>query len=248
MQALTLRFKGRVQRVGFRRYILDLAQDLQISGYVVNEKDGSVTVFAQGSEENLTQFVKRAQNPPPPAFVKEFSEQKAELDSSIKYFVIKPGELWEEMSEGFGAMQTIFVDYWGEFREFRQEFRDFRGEFKDFREEFRDFRGEFKDFREEFKDYRQEFREFRQEFKDYREEFRDFAKRTDENFRFVLEKYGEISEKLTTILNTLIEESKKTREMLEALGKELNETRTALAQALQMLSEAVGKMKSKGLG
>ncbi|MEM2991068.1 MAG: acylphosphatase [Halobacteria archaeon] len=234
MQALTLRFKGRVQRVGFRRYILDLAQDLQISGYVVNEKDGSVTVFAQGSEENLTQFVKRAQNPPPPAFVKEFSEQKAELDSSIKYFVIKPGELWEEMSEGFGAMQTIFVDYWGEFREFRQEFRDFRGEFKDFREE--------------FKDYRQEFREFRQEFKDYREEFRDFAKRTDENFRFVLEKYGEISEKLTTILNTLIEESKKTREMLEALGKELNETRTALAQALQMLSEAVGKMKSKGLG
>jgi 5-bromo-4-chloroindolyl phosphate hydrolysis protein len=65
-------------------------------------------------------------------------------------------------------------------------------------------------------------------FRDYREEFRDFAKRTDENFKLILNKYGEISEKLT-ILETLVKESKEIREML-------NETMKLLKEALEKIS------------
>ncbi len=68
------------------------------------------------------------------------------------------------------------------------------------------------------------------EFREYREEFRDFARRTDENFKAIMVKYGEISGKLTTILETLMRESRETREML-------NETMKLLREALEKLSE-----------
>jgi len=258
LRALQARVYGRVQRVGYRRFILDSAQELGLSGYVKNEKDGSVTIFVQGDETILEKFIEIMKSPPPPAYVKSIDVREAKPRPAIKYFTIKPSPLHEELQEGFGAMQTIFMDYWREFRDyrsefrdyrsefgsfidefrdyrqefrdFREEFRDFRNEFRDYRNEFRDFREEFRDFREEFRDYRSEFRDFREEFRsfvnefrDYREEFREFAKRTDENFRMIMEKYGEISEKLTTILETLTRESRETREMLNGTMKLLKE-------------------------
>jgi acylphosphatase len=67
----------------------------------------------------------------------------------------------------------------------------------------------------EFADYRKDFADYRSEFKDYREEFIGFAQRTDENFRFMSEKYGEISTKPTVLLETLQKESADTRSELK---------------------------------
>ena len=177
-----VRVYGRVQRVGYRRFILDSAQELSLSGYVKNEKDGSVTIFVQGDETIIEKFIEIMKSPPPPAYVKSIDIREAKPRAAIKYFTIKSSPLHEELQEGFGAMQTIFIDYWREFRDYRSEFISFVDEFRDYRQEFRDFRNEFRDFGNEFKDYRNEFR-------DYREEFREFAKRTDENFKTIMEKY-----------------------------------------------------------
>jgi len=78
--------------------------------------------------------------------------------------------------------------------------------------------------------FRSEFKDYRSEFKDYRSEFRGFAQRTDENFRSLEAKYGEISEKLTMILDTL--------------QKESLETRTQLIRAVDALTDLIkGKMQ-----
>jgi acylphosphatase len=230
LKAILARVYGRVQRVGYRRFILDTAQELGLSGYVKNERDGSVTIFTQGDEAVLERFIEMVKSPPQPAYVKSIDTRDVKPRPAIKYFTIKPSPLHEELQEGFGAMQSIFMEYWREFRDFRSEFRDYRQEFRDFREEFRDYRSEFRDFRQEFRDYREEFRSFVNEFRDYRQEFREFVKRTDENFKIIMEKYGEISEKLTTILETLVKESRETREML-------NETMKLLKEALEKLSK-----------
>jgi uncharacterized coiled-coil DUF342 family protein len=189
-----------------------------------------VKVFAQGDEAVLEKFVERLKFPPPPAQVRSVDVRDAALKPRLKYFVIKPSPLAEELQEGFGAMQSIFMDYWGEFRDYRNEFRSFVGEFRDYRNEFRDYRNEFRSFVGEFRDYREEFRGFVGEFRDYRNEFREFAKRTDENFRLIMVKYGEISDKLTTILETLVRESRETREML-------NESIRLLREVLERLSK-----------
>ena len=229
LKAFQVRVYGRVQRVGYRRFVLDSAQELGLSGHVKNEKNGSVTVFAQGDEAILEKFIEMLKSPPPPAYVKSIDVREAKPRPAIKYFTIRPSPLHEELQEGFGAMQSIFMDYWREFRDYRDEFRDYRNEFRSFVSEFREHRNEFRSFVDEFRDYRNEFKGFVNEFRDYREEFREFARRTDENFKIIMEKYGEISEKLTTILETLTRESRETREML-------NETMKLLKEALEKLS------------
>ncbi|MCP8307786.1 MAG: acylphosphatase [archaeon] len=194
-RAYRVRIRGRVQRLGYRRFILDTAQELEIIGYVRNEKDGSVTVFVQGEEQKLNKFLEVIKAPPPLISIKSFLEEATKPDPKIKYFEIRFSSIAEELQEGFGAMEK----------------------------EFKDYREEFKDYREEFKDYREEFKDYREEFKDYREEFRSFAERTDQNFKILEESYGEISAKLTQILETLQRESMETRKELTRAVDTLSE-------------------------
>ena len=127
MEARLLRVLGRVQRTGFRRHALDLAQELGLTGYVKNLPDGSVQIFVQGEEGALSKFIEALKSPPL-GEVKEIKVEKVPTDPSLKEFRIIYGEFGEELQEGFGAMQAIFM-------EFREEFRDFRNEFREFREE-----------------------------------------------------------------------------------------------------------------
>ena len=56
-QRITVRYEGRVQGVGFRYTAVSLAQDLDLTGYVKNEFDGSVSLVAEGAEDQLMEFL-----------------------------------------------------------------------------------------------------------------------------------------------------------------------------------------------
>ena len=56
-QRITVRYEGRVQGVGFRYTAVSLAQDLDLTGYVRNEFDGSVSVVTEGAEESLMELL-----------------------------------------------------------------------------------------------------------------------------------------------------------------------------------------------
>jgi acylphosphatase len=128
LKAFLVRVFGRVQRVGYRRFVLDSAQELGLSGYVRNEKDGTVTVFVQGDDAVVEKFIEMLKSSPQPAYVRSVDIKEVKPKPRLKYFAIKPSPLHEELQEGFGAMQSIFMDYGGEFRGFVGEFRDFRDE------------------------------------------------------------------------------------------------------------------------
>ena len=49
-------YKGRVQGVGFRATCRSIARGHDVSGWVRNEPDGSVTLEAQGQRGELTRF------------------------------------------------------------------------------------------------------------------------------------------------------------------------------------------------
>ena len=63
-KALKITVNGRVQGVGFRPFIFQLAEKLKINGTVQNNMDG-VKIFAEGEEENLHNFVFLIKNQPP---------------------------------------------------------------------------------------------------------------------------------------------------------------------------------------
>ena len=130
--ALRLRARGRVQRVGFRRYAQEVARELGLAGWVKNLPDGSIQIHVQGPPEKLEAFVKRLREAPAPIRVEQVLIREAKPEPRLEYFRIIYGPLEEELQEGFGAMQAIFMEYWHEFRDFRQEFRDYRQEFREF--------------------------------------------------------------------------------------------------------------------
>ena len=57
MKELHLLIEGRVQHVGFRRYLLRQAERLKLTGWVRNNEDGSVETLAIGNEKNIIDFV-----------------------------------------------------------------------------------------------------------------------------------------------------------------------------------------------
>ena len=104
-----------------------------LSGYVRNLPNGSVDILAQGEGEKLERFLEAVKRPPL-GEVKRVEVEEVAVDPEVEGFRIIYGELVDELQEGFGGMQEVFMQYW-------REFRDFRGEFKDYRKEFEDYRG-----------------------------------------------------------------------------------------------------------
>jgi acylphosphatase len=242
LRASLVRVFGRVQRVGYRRFVLDSAQELGLSGYVRNEKDGSVTVFVQGDDAVVEKFIEMLKSPPQPAYVRSVDIQEVKPKPRLKYFAIKPSPLHDELQEGFGAMQSIFMDYWGEFRGFVGEFRDYRNEFRDFRQEFRDYRQEFRGFVGEFREFRDEslkisreildeVRGLKQEFRDYRGEFRDFR-----------QEFGDFRNESLSISREILDTGKEVLGEVKGLRKDLQ---TILDERLARMERDIAEIKAK---
>ncbi|MEM3685371.1 MAG: acylphosphatase [Conexivisphaerales archaeon] len=102
-KALEITVGGRVQRVGYRMFVQDTAQEAGLSGTVKNQKDGTVAIFIQGDEERISSFLDMIKNPPEPAKVTTFETKDAELNPRIKGFTIVASKLADELQEGFGA-------------------------------------------------------------------------------------------------------------------------------------------------
>jgi acylphosphatase len=63
------RIKGSVQGVGFRWTVVEHAEKNHIKGVVKNLSDGSVEIYAQGSEKNIEQFLKNLHAQPGNAII-----------------------------------------------------------------------------------------------------------------------------------------------------------------------------------
>ena len=57
MQRITAYVRGRVQGVSFRYYTQIEARHLGLTGWVRNERDGSVLVVAEGSKDRLSAII-----------------------------------------------------------------------------------------------------------------------------------------------------------------------------------------------
>jgi acylphosphatase len=56
MMKLTAFVSGKVQEVGYRARIVDIANTLSLKGVVENQKDGRVKIIAEGEDEKLKWF------------------------------------------------------------------------------------------------------------------------------------------------------------------------------------------------
>jgi len=109
MKRLTAYISGRVQRVGYRAKVIELANGLGIKGIIENLSDGRVRIIAEGDEEKMKLFegsidIKNT-------FIqvtsieKIYSQPYGEFGSFYK--LVGTGETDSRLDEGIGVLKDM---------------------------------------------------------------------------------------------------------------------------------------------
>lgn len=99
MKRAVIHVKGRVQRVGYRDEVEEIARQLEIAGFVKNIKPYDVQIIAEGEDSNIEQFIRQIKIKRFPINVEMVEVQLKEFKSEFEYFKIKRGEWQEEIGE-----------------------------------------------------------------------------------------------------------------------------------------------------
>lgn len=91
VSACLIKVRGVVQGVGFRPFVYRVAQQLHLTGWVLNGEEG-VSIHAEGNAEDLQQFLKRLQSEAPPASHVIAVEVETVRELGHQEFVIKESE------------------------------------------------------------------------------------------------------------------------------------------------------------
>ena len=80
--------RGRVQGVGFRWFVREVARGLDLAGWVKNRADGGVEVMAEGSKASMRSLMQQLREGPPGADVKDVQEVPSDTAAVPKPFTI----------------------------------------------------------------------------------------------------------------------------------------------------------------
>ena len=89
IEARTFLVRGRVQGVGYRWFVEREAHMLKIAGWVRNNPDSTVEVFAQGTREQLAGLHGRLREGPRASRVDEVEVTEAEATPGLSSFQIR---------------------------------------------------------------------------------------------------------------------------------------------------------------
>ena len=80
---------GSVQGVFFRKYAKQKADELKLTGWVKNTKEGNVEIFAQGDENNVEALIHWCHRGSPKSVVEQVKVKPANADATLTHFLIE---------------------------------------------------------------------------------------------------------------------------------------------------------------
>ena len=81
--------KGKVQGVFFRKNTKQVAEALNVAGWIKNTKEGNVEIFAQANKDAIEKLIAWCRQGPAKAAVKDVEIKDAATDESINNFLIE---------------------------------------------------------------------------------------------------------------------------------------------------------------
>ena len=99
MKRVAITAKGRVQKVGYRDEVEEIARKLNVTGFVENVKPYDVRIVAEGEDEPIDVFIKRIKIIKFPIDVESVEVNFDDFRGEFEYFEIKRGEWGEEIVE-----------------------------------------------------------------------------------------------------------------------------------------------------
>ena len=91
--------KGRVQRVGYRDEVEEIARRLGIKGFVENIKPYDIRIVTEGEDEAISEFIERIKIRRFPIDVESVEVSFEDFKGEFEYFEIKRGDWQEELGE-----------------------------------------------------------------------------------------------------------------------------------------------------
>lgn len=108
MKRALIHVKGKVQRVGYRDEVEEIARQLEITGFVENIKPYDVRIVAEGENPNIERFIKEIKINRFPINVDILEVQFTEFKSEFEYFEIQRGKWQEEIGERLDIAGKLF--------------------------------------------------------------------------------------------------------------------------------------------
>ncbi len=90
LNSLEVRVAGRVQGVGFRYFVYEVARQHRLTGYVMNLRDGSVRTYAEGPRHSLEEFLRFLRQGPSGARVQDLRATWGIATGQYSTFSIQP--------------------------------------------------------------------------------------------------------------------------------------------------------------
>ena len=103
MKRALILVKGKVQRVGYRDEVEEIARQLEISGFVENVKPYDVRIVAEGEDTKIERFIEEIRIKRYPIDVEHLEVQFEDFKAEFEYFEIKRGNWQEELGERLDA-------------------------------------------------------------------------------------------------------------------------------------------------
>ena len=89
MARLLVTVSGRVQGVGFRYFVLDAANNLNLTGWVRNRYNGTVEVLAEGERADLEALLRHLSRGPTSSHVQEVKHRWEAANGEFEHFRIR---------------------------------------------------------------------------------------------------------------------------------------------------------------
>lgn len=90
MIARLLVIRGRVQGVGYRYAMVEVANAFRVAGWVRNRRDGTVEAFAQGDPAAVEAVIAWCRRGPPAARVEDVAVTAAAIEAGVADFSHTP--------------------------------------------------------------------------------------------------------------------------------------------------------------
>ncbi len=89
-----IQIRGHVQGIGFRRFVVDVAEEFNISGLVENLSDGDVKAIAIGERDVIDQFIERIKLGNGYSIIEKFTVKWHEDGKPSGEFIIATSRWW----------------------------------------------------------------------------------------------------------------------------------------------------------
>lgn len=205
MQRAEIIAKGKVQKVGYRDYVVEVAANLNVNGTVENLDDGRVKIVAEAEKEVLDRFIELLKPKEDPLIkVIDLDIEFVPATEEFEYFDINYGDFQKEGFERIGDAARIL----------KQVTKKQDQTINIIKEGNEDLSVKQNKTIEILREGTNEMRESRKENKTI---LQDFHQDTIQRFDMVDIKYGKIAENMEKILQEMKEERKEFRKSIERL-------------------------------